>query len=302
MTMTFVRTLIAAAGLAVAANAAFAADFDDREHKFRVSVPDGWLSQAKPTETVHVVLLSPRLTTTGGNCPIMSQAVGETEGLSQSDLDKKLAGQVNETFWQLMFTAAGFPDAKVVATDEKKQDGRKIYNSVVKIVRATAQGTVEIRAKQTLYALPGALYMVNCTAREAGFETETEDFESIFKSMKPDNRDYVASLRTHETSGVTLVANGPAAQTRTVTENAPNLPLSGWWMPTARVALTGAEAWQVCDGINYTGQCGVIAASTAFENGGAKIASLRRVAVGNDSLAARATTFGAALTPALNAR
>jgi hypothetical protein len=112
---------------------------------------------------------------------------------------------------------------------------------------------------------------------------EQADFKTVLDSSEPLGMNVVATLqprRAASTAALVLYAgplfDGPR---RVFTADVPNLPQAGWSGWTGSFALKGAGLWQICDGINYTGNCRIIAGAAAAKLGdrALRIGSARRV-------------------------
>jgi hypothetical protein len=117
---------------------------------------------------------------------------------------------------------------------------------------------------------------------------EQADFKIVLDSAEPLGAGVIAELqprRVTSTAALVLYAgplfDGPR---RAFTHDVPNLPQAGWSGWTGSFALRGAGLWQICDGINYTGNCRVIAGAAAAKLGdrALRIGSARRVASARD--------------------
>ena len=73
------------------AGTACAAEYQDPAATYHFSMPTGWKTSAKPIEGLSVVVVSPRMAQTRGNCNVIVSPVPGTEALTQAQIDAQLA-------------------------------------------------------------------------------------------------------------------------------------------------------------------------------------------------------------------
>ena len=295
-----VLTSVVALSLA-GALAAQAAEKREVENLFRVQVPAGWQDQTAPVPAMKMLVTSPRVKETGGNCNVISIEMPELQGADQATLDAAGAQVFTSEFWQKEFSDANMQNAKIEKSGARTQHGRQVF-----FVRAssdlTSQGTtVNVTQLQDVQLVSGLMFMVTCGARTAGVAREEGDFSTIMTSFEPIASTPTAMMQPNERPSLTLYQQPQfSGVSRVVTQDATDLASFGWSKPAASFSITGASAWQVCDGANFTGQCRTLSGSSpslaAFT-----AASVRRLAARPGDLAAVGNTLRAAAKAALAA-
>ena len=182
-----VNTLIAASLATLAlATAAAAGDFSDTDRRFRLTAPDGWTTQPSPGEPIALVIASPRIDETRGNCNVFA-GKNELTGKSQAEVDQ-LAGELvnNEAFWKSAIgSVAMFKSTTIDKFGARNADGRKVF-FVKATSRAEANGvSLMVTQVQDMHPTPGMTFAVTCTALTDKFGAEENDFASIMTSFKP---------------------------------------------------------------------------------------------------------------------
>jgi len=282
------RSLFALTALVVFGSltaAAEGAEYRDVDGRFTLTVPTGWSAQRPKAEQIAVVLTSPVQEEKGGICLVMVRDVPQTSKMSQAELDEAFAPILTEEFWKKAFEAAGGTNVNVDKAGQQVQRGRKVYYVVATVTASDAEGhTVKATGKQVLHVVPGSMQFVNCTTMQEMYATLEPQFESIFASFEPRVNEYlVMGPGTQAPSVLTLFEgprfNGPA---RVVAQDTPNVPaLAGM---AASVAIAGFGRWEVCDGVNYAGNCRIV--TSAEGSRAMRIGSVRRHAEPNDVLGA----------------
>src|SRR5262249_47380058 len=93
--------------------AAQAADKREVENLFRVNVPAGWQDQPAPAAAMKLLITSPRLSETGGNCNVIAIEADELKGADQATLDAAGAEVFTSEFWQKEFSDASMQNSKI---------------------------------------------------------------------------------------------------------------------------------------------------------------------------------------------
>jgi hypothetical protein len=115
-------------------------------------------------------------------------------------------------------------------------------------------------------------------APEPRYDEMAEELTGILHSYVPKSG-LVAQLRVAPQSAVTLyTAPRFAGLTRVVTGDTANTMLLGWKGRTGSLVIAGYGEWQVCEGVNFSGRCGVLAgAYSSTPNTSFHVGSLRRL-------------------------
>ena len=163
-----------------------AGELSDTDRRFRLTAPDGWITQPTPGEPIALVIASPRIAETRGNCNVFA-AKNELAGKSQAEVDKYASDMVNnEAFWKAALGSVPvFKSTTIDKFGARDADGRKVF-FVKATSRAESGGTaLMVTQLQDMHPTPGMTFAVTCTALTDKFEREETDFASIMTSFKP---------------------------------------------------------------------------------------------------------------------
>lgn len=271
------RAFIAAAFTVLAlALPAHAAEYNDPEGRFSVTLPEGWVAERPPSPLISLIMASDKSAPLGGVCLVMAKAVPETASAKQSEIDEAFGAVLTKEFWETSFKTAGAKDVTVEDAGSKQQDGRTVYYVVASLTRTTDKGDVKVKGKQVVHVIPGSLQFINCSAIADKYAELEEEFEAIFASYKAKSGDYIARAPMTPPSVLTLYTGaGYDGTARVVAQNMPNVALLG--MPSASVAVAGLGQWEVCEGANFSGACQVVAAGISSDKGQMiRVGSVRR--------------------------
>lgn len=271
------RALTAAVAMFALTLPAYAADYNDPEGRFSLTLPEGWVAERPNSPQISLVMASDKSAPLGGVCMVMAKAVPETASTKQEEIDQAFGGQLTKEFWEAAFKTAGAKDLNIESAGDKLQDGRKVYYVVASLTRTTDKGDVKVKGKQIVHIIPGSLQFINCSSIADKYaELETE-FEAIFDSYKAKSGDYVARAPITPPSVLTLYTGaGYDGTARVVAQNTPNVALLVG-APSASVAVAGFGQWEVCEGVNFTGACQVVAAGVSSDRGQMlRVGSVRR--------------------------
>lgn len=179
----------------LAALPATAGNFTDDTNRFKLSAPDGWVTEPSPDPIVAIILASPRKADTRGNCNVAVSA-NQMVGKTQAEVDNELSGMVNEQFWRVLLGQVKFfKKTTIDKTGDKDQGGRKVF-----FVQSTSDVEVPgsaftVTQLVNLHVLPGQTFFVTCSALAASFATESPDFDTILASFEPRPDMTVAATR-----------------------------------------------------------------------------------------------------------
>ena len=164
-----------------------AAELSDTGRRFVLTTPDGWTNEATPGEPVALVIASPRVAETRGNCNVVVTP-NSLGGRSQSEVDKIADEAVNnEAFWKsVMATVTMFKSSKVETFGARDQNGRKVFFAKVTSDAVVGNVSATVTQVQDMHPTPGTTFGLTCTALAQTFALETADFDAIRYSFKPD--------------------------------------------------------------------------------------------------------------------
>jgi hypothetical protein len=270
--------LVASAILAFGAVQASAEDYYDRDNQFRVTIPDGWIKNK--TENIDLLIQSPRFETTRGACAMFADPFPATRGMTQDKINEELEGAINETFWRSALSRVGAIDVVIDETGSELRKGKRVFLASVRLTGKKDDGTTSTaRMKATFEVAPDQIAMSTCVAAIEHEATETADIKTVMSSFEGLGGQIVAGVRQPKGATLMLYA-GPNfnGDRREVGQDIPNLFQSGWSIPTASLGLGGFGLWQVCDGMNYTGNCRTLSGAMSVAGGDRplRIGSARR--------------------------
>jgi len=250
--------------------------YRDPEGRFNLTVPTGWLAEKPVEPKIALLMASPRVAEIGGICIVMVTPVPDTKSATQAELDATFSEIFTREFWTAAYQASGLKEVTIESTGAKDQSGHKVYFVVASATVEGEKGSLKAKSKQVLHAIPGSFQFVNCTAKFESYAQLETEFESIFDSYDAKKGDFIVRAPQNAPSVLALYS-GPRFDgiTRVVSQDTPNLPMLGWTGATASVAVQGYGQWEVCDGLNYAGNCRLFLAATQGERG-MRIGSVRR--------------------------
>jgi hypothetical protein len=196
------------AALLLAGLPAQAGDFTDKNNTFRLTVPEGWTVQTPPPQ-LAVVVTSPRVADTGGNCNALTGAEEGTRTMSQAEVEADVGKHITPEFWKTSIMANKmFKSTTVEASGDKVQRGRKVF--FVKTRSDVELNGVAFKVVQlaNLHVIPGRFYLSTCTVEAVALDQESADFETVLTSFEPIPEATVASLSNR--APVTLSHNHQA--------------------------------------------------------------------------------------------
>jgi hypothetical protein len=283
MRRTLLITTLAVFACAFGAVAS-AEDYEDQETKFRVTVPDGWEKHPKLADKIALVLISPRFKTSDGMCIMMGEAVSGTETSSQGDINERMSG-FDEAFWRSVAEDKNTKDIKVEATTEMR-NGRNAAVATIRYV-STLNGTESAMVERyVLYVVPGRILMGQCGSLAAAESVEEADMKIVLTSFEPTSAGLISKLTPRQNEARLTLHAGPTfdGATRALTGDTPDLARAGWNVAAGSFSVRGYGLWEVCDGVNYQGNCLVVAgaSSAAFGDRALRIGSARRVTAPGD--------------------
>jgi hypothetical protein len=301
MRRTFLATL---SMLSFSLTPAFAEDtqFRDGEGRFTVTVPSGWqagvpeqksslaLFMASPSEDANPL--------SGGICMVMADATPNTKDMNQADLDEAFGQILTGDFWKQSLAAGGLKDIVVQDSGQKMQKGRKTYFFVATATVKDAEKVFQATSKQVVHVVPGSLFFVQCTSAKAAYAGMTPTFEKVFTSFDPRANELLVMGPRSAPSVLTLFsAPNFGGVAHAIAQNTANIPALTGKDLAGGVSVVGFGAWEICENVNFTGACQIIAATEAAAPGRLiRIGSVRRHDARDASAAAGVVSAGASAT------
>jgi hypothetical protein len=285
--MMYRAALVIAVLAAIAGSQAWARGTDhvDGENFFRVTIPDGWttISPEVPGK-VDMVLQSPRFDTTRGICPLAADPFPATNGMSQEKINEEVGANFGEAFWKSAF-GQGANQVVIDESGSELRDGKRVHLAKLRILGKVDGADVWAQMRIALHLIPGQIAMAACGVWFDHAATEDADISGVLGSFEPLGIKVIAQAPAPAPARLVLFA-GPRfdGARRELTQDMPNVWQAGWTVPVASYALRGYGLWEVCDGVNYTGNCMVLAGAGSAETKGRvlRIGSARRVFLPRD--------------------
>jgi hypothetical protein len=277
------RTLVTAVALVSATSVAIGAatTYRDEDGRFMIGVPTGWQTH-KPAKAdlIAVRMVSPLDRKQGGLCVVLASDTPQTREMAQADIDEAFAKLFTTDFWKKSFAAGGFKEVVLDDAGQLMHKGRKAYFLVATASAKGEDGKVfEAKSKQVLHVVPGNLFFVQCTAAKADYPLMTKEFDQIFASFEARPNERLVSLPPQSTPSVLTLFAGPRFEgvAHTIAQNTANVPaLTGRAISTG-ITIAGFGRWEVCEDVNFTGACQVVAATAEAAPGQfMRIGSVRR--------------------------
>jgi hypothetical protein len=275
------RSLFALSLFSLALAPAFANDtkFRDAEGRFTVTLPTGWESAVpEQKSSLAVLMASPRVGDNAGMCMVMADATPQTKDTSQAELDEAFSQILTGDFWKQSLAAGGLKDVVVQDSGQKVQRGRKIYYFVATATATDEQGVFAATSKQVVHVVPGALYFVQCSATKAAYPVMSPAFEKVFASFEPRVNELLVMGPRSAPSVLTLFSVSEfGGVAHAIAQNTANIPALTGKDVAGGISVVGYGAWEICENVNFTGACQIIAATQAAAPGQLlRIGSVRR--------------------------
>jgi hypothetical protein len=282
MRRSLVTAVLFSLSLAPAFAAADGTQFRDSEGRFTVTVPTGWQAAAPEQKgSLAVLMASPRddaNPNTDGVCMVMADPTPQTKDTPQAELDEAFAQVLTGDFWKRSLAASGLKDIVVQDSGQKMQKGRKVYYFVATATVKDADGVFEATSKQVVHVVPGSLYFVQCSATKAVYTVMSPTFEKVFASFDPRVNEILVEGPRSAPSVLTLFsAPDFGGVAHAIAQNTANIPALTGRDVAGGVSVVGFGAWEICENVNFTGACQIIAATEAASPGRLiRIGSVRR--------------------------
>jgi hypothetical protein len=259
MLRTLVISVFALAFAAVAAQA----ESREVDNLFRLQVPSGWQDRRSPAPEMKLLITSPRFTETGGNCNVIAVDVPELQTADQATLNEAGEQVFTEDFWQEQVSK--FQNSKIEKTGKRQQGARQVYSLRFSADFPTPNGaTIRVDEQQDVHLVAGRMLMVTCGVRTAQAEREKDDIATVLTSFEPVVETPSVMLQPKERPSLTLYERSQfAGVSRVVTQDVSDLTQFGWSRSAASFSSSGAGAWQVCDGANFSGRCQTLSGSAS---------------------------------------
>jgi hypothetical protein len=273
---------------ALGCSQAFAAEYLDRDNQFKVTIPDGWERITPESDKIDAVLRSPRHETTRGTCALIADPFPATRGMTQNQINEEMAPHINEAFWRGALSPLSTSALIVDEASSELRKGKRVYTTTVRLQGKVDGADVWAQMRATLQIAPDQIAMASCAVWLDHAETEDADMKTVLNSFEGLGAQVVAQRPAMPPAAALLLFAGPRfdGTRHTLSTDSPNLFQTGWSVPTASFALQGYGLWEVCDGMNYRGNCRVLAGAASAASGPnyrpLRIGSARRIALPND--------------------
>lgn len=280
-----------------AATAAEPKLYRDMDGRFIVNVPEGWTTTvpaaSSESEIALMMASSADEKVKGGACFVAVKQMSNTRDAAQAELDEAFGEVMNDKFWKSVFAASGIKDAKIETSGNRMQKGRKVFYVVATVTAEEGAATELATGRQEVHPVPGSLQFVQCVAAKSIYKQMEPAFNAIFASFEPKPNQLIVQLPTKATPSVLTIAATEGGTTRVLAQDTANVPALAGTGVTAGIAIAGSGAWEVCEGVNFTGTCNVMTGDTAQP---LRIGSVRRYIGHNmtDAVAMIAATTTAA--------
>ena len=274
------RSLVSAVALSCALSLpSFAGTFTDPGGRFTVNLPPDWEAATPDSKQIAVVMGKKSGNDVLGLCIVVVTDTPQTTGKSQADVDTAMGGMLTKEFWQATYKAQGAQDVQVTGIGSREVAGRKVHYVLSEFTNKGQSGTlVKMKAREEVHALPGRMHDIGCLARQERYELVKADFDSVLKSYTPQSG-LIAQAPITTPSVLTLFAQaGFGGVARVVTAETPNITYVSWPTQSGSATVSGFGEWQVCDGVDFSGNCTLLSgAHSAGTNELLKISSARPV-------------------------
>ena len=292
--LRFYQAVAFSVAVVVSVPMASAANYTDPSGRFVVAVPEGWAA-AKPDDatTLAVVLgkSSSTVTPYNGICLVLYIDLPATKSKTQAEINSIVDGQLTPEFWKSSLQSAGDKSFTVNSTGNREKDGRKI-NHAIFTAEAEENGKLsKAKGKMELHFIPGSFHSLLCMTELETYEAASADFEKILGSYEPRNGALVARAPSVGPSVLTMFASTSYdGVARVLSLDTPDLSAAGWASNAGSLVVDGNQPWEVCEGINFSGNCRTITAAHSLAAGqNMTVGSVRRLS-GDTSLAATSST------------
>lgn len=250
------RTLVSAVALTCALSLpSFAGTFADPGGRFTVNLPADWEAAQPDSKQIAVVMGKKSDNEILGLCIVVVTDTPQTTGKSQAEVDTAMGGMLTKDFWQATYRAQGAQDIQVSTIGSRDVAGRKVHYVLSEFTNKGQSGAlVKMKAREEVHALPGRMHDIGCLARVEKYELAKADFEAVLKSYSPQSG--LIAQAPAPSSVLTLYAQaGFGGVARVVTAETPNITYVSWPTQSGSATVSGFGEWQVCDGIDFSGNC-----------------------------------------------
>lgn len=258
---------------------AYAAEYRDPDGRFHMTLPDGWKEEKIDDRRVMTFAVAKDETGAspfGAICLGMFMDMPNTRKATQEELNDAMQGQLTAEFWEkAMKSSDDSFKMKVDDAGSRQQSGRTVH-----FVAYTGTGTEtgksqSAKGKMEMHLVPGSMHFVMCMSMVQHYEAASADFTTIFTSYEPHRDTVVSSFERPAPSVLTMFAKANfKGAARVLNQDTANLAAAGWPTLGASLTVDGAEPWQVCSGVDFTGACQVIMAA---ETNPTLVRSARRI-------------------------
>jgi hypothetical protein len=184
-----IRMLPATAALFVAVSAASAAGtattYHDDKSGFTMTFPAGWTKSHDPlSRQQRVVFQGPHYKEAGESCGVIVAAEPTTSGMTQAQIDADIKSGT-ELKLEIAQIQQQIPAAKLLSQSIITIDGHAAQQYVMSVPFPLPQGgTVDEVIRNIGVSQPGTGYAIDCTARQAKYDSVKADFDPVVMSFK----------------------------------------------------------------------------------------------------------------------
>jgi len=263
---------------------------------FKVNIPKDWQVKEPSDAAIKLMVISPRIASTGGNCNFIVNDMPKLVGVSQAQINEAGTEAFTEAFWRKELEAAKMTNVRIEKSGTRDQGDRRVFYARWTSDMPVDGGTISMTGLQDLHVVPGRGYVVTCAALSEAVDQEEADFAYIMNSFEPSSEVPTAALSPSGPASLTLYDRARySGVSRVITQDTADLTQFGWSRTAASFSTAGSDAWEVCDSANFTGNCRTLSGNVPTLPAFAAL-SARRVPAGRGDLSDLVNTAAASLT------
>ncbi|MEQ1755209.1 MAG: beta/gamma crystallin-related protein [Micropepsaceae bacterium] len=267
-----------------------AGTYSDPQGRFSVALPADWEAVQPDNKQIAVVMGKKSGTEILGLCLVVVTETPQTSGKQQSEIDDAMTGVLSSDFWKSTYKAQGAQDIVISNVGSRATTGRKVHFVYSEFTSKGQDGTsLRMKAHEEVHALPGRMHDIGCIAQTEKYDLAKADFDAILQSYSPQSGLIAqAPSSAGSPSVLTLYARADFdGVARVVKGEVPNITYVSWPTRSGSATVSGFGAWQVCEGVDFTGTCSVLSgARTAPVDTMLRIGSARPISSANPFLGA----------------
>lgn len=251
-----IHKLVVGLALATAwASTAFSAEtgYKDPAGRFEVSVPEGWQVAHSDRGRMALIMVREASATSGPSiCIVDVQATPDTRATPDDQLQAALDQTLTTQYWTENLRGAAGLDIAVESSGKAAYPGRRAHFVVFTMRQSGVAGSTEVTTKNVLFALPGVVHTIGCGAQKSQYAVMLPVFERVFASYVPRTLELTAEAEARSVLVLSQRRDGAELAAR-LTHDTPNV--SGLVDAPVVAQVSGDDAWEVCDGVTFTGAC-----------------------------------------------